>query len=1190
MRLPRGGCRTASHRRPGLASSSLAALAIFSPLLSHAIDFETVPSPNLDLSDLGSIGIAGNFDGISLYEYEGQGGGQSSTNGAQSLLALLPNGALGTVISTDASISAMCLFTSSAGKMMGVVMGGNFTSLDGTKSTAIALFNPDTAQITPLDGLEGQVNAVWCDNERETVYIGGNFKGANSTNAIAWYGTEGWTNLPFAGFNGPVEAITKASNGHIIFGGSFTGLGNTSAPATPDGQTINLSTANISAQNSASTHGFSDPKNIVCSSGTDSEGNAWLLEDKMPGYWNAEFDFGFEPTKLRLWNTHQDGRGTKTFRFTALPINGILNVTYIDPATGKNLSCTNDCPLSSDPSVEYQDFHFVALVGMNGFQIDISDWYGDGAGLAGIELFENDIFSYAVSKFNEPICGNITFPSTATTTGPWSESPSLQSTSNYLTVELKGDITSDSASVVFTPDIQESGYYSVNMYTPGCVPDNTCSARGRVNVTGVMSTSTSNADFTTSLYQTNDYDKYDQIYFGYIEQSSDSFKPSVTLAPLAGQDLDSLTIVAQRVGFTLINSTGGLNGLFEFDPDMAVVNTSTFQDSTMDKLGSSFDQKSAVQSLVTSGEVTYVAGNFTSADHVNIVAVKGDKDVTHLDGGLNGQVLNMQVEGQQLYVGGGFTNTLSGSVKGLDYVAVYDTSKDSWSALGAGVDGIVEYVVPMLVNITHDTPETVMTFSGSFSECKAFDGFSAVPVDGFAVWVPSKNNWLQNINGSVPTYSGVLTASVLNLPNGDSVFAGAMSSAQMGANGAATLAKQGLGQFPVSIEAQPAPSNLQGRDVLSTSDISGVTTGIFYNEDGKNITVLAGHFVAQSSNGAAIDNLVMIDGNNDNSITGLGSSISAKSTFLAVDVSGSVLYAGGQVTGTVHGNDINGIVAYDMASQSFAHQPPSVSGANGTVSAIGVRPKNTDVYVGGSFKKAGALDCPGVCLYNVQNAQWLRPGIELAGDVECLMWVSDDQLIAGGNLLGNSTDQTFLASYSVSKDIWNTYPGSDGIPGPVSLITPASSDADQIWVAGSSLKDGSVFLMKYDGKKWQTAQQTLPAGTDLRGIQVFSLSKSHGKTDILDKNEVLMLTGSIQVPGFGSASAAIYNGTAFQPYLLTTSSDSSLGSVAKMFSQKDNFFSGSRMSFVIPPLLACGQMLTSTQIITWRWSLSCLSA
>ncbi|OIW22310.1 hypothetical protein CONLIGDRAFT_687668 [Coniochaeta ligniaria NRRL 30616] len=58
------------------------------------------------------------------------------------------------------------------------------------------------------------------------------------------------------------EEPEEKSNGHIIFGGSFTGLGNASTPSRPDGQVINLSSATITSGSSSSAQGCSDPKNI----------------------------------------------------------------------------------------------------------------------------------------------------------------------------------------------------------------------------------------------------------------------------------------------------------------------------------------------------------------------------------------------------------------------------------------------------------------------------------------------------------------------------------------------------------------------------------------------------------------------------------------------------------------------------------------------------------------------------------------------------------------------------------------------------------------------------------------------------------------------------------------------------------------------------------------------------------------
>ena len=365
---------------------------IVASLLSwtHANNFNPVTPPNLDLDQLGHVALTGDFDAISLYTYKEQNENGFSINGSQSLISQLPNGNYETSATADAYIKGMCSFVMKDGTLAGVIVGGNFTSLGGIEAQGVALFDPKTSKITPLPGLSGQVSAVYCDQDTNTVYVGGDFKGANSTNAIAWVGMSGWANLPFAGFNGPVNSIAKATNGNIIFGGSFTGLGNTTTSVKRDQQVINLSSANVSAGSSSSQKGFDDPRNVVCKTqGLNEAGSTWLIKDNSPGFWRADMDFGFEPSLLRIWNTHQEGRGTRTFRYTAFPLKGIMNFTFTDPDTGKDALCDARCPLSSNSSVKYQDFHFVNTVGMDSFQIDVSDWYGEGGGLDGIALFQN---------------------------------------------------------------------------------------------------------------------------------------------------------------------------------------------------------------------------------------------------------------------------------------------------------------------------------------------------------------------------------------------------------------------------------------------------------------------------------------------------------------------------------------------------------------------------------------------------------------------------------------------------------------------------------------------------------------------------------------------------------------------------------------------------------------------------------
>ncbi|KAL1860580.1 hypothetical protein VTK73DRAFT_7269 [Phialemonium thermophilum] len=1154
MQLP--SCRRrGARKRPLALFGSILTASTLLPSSIRAISFTPAPSANIDLSQLGRVAVAGDFSGISLFQFEEQGESSLSANGSQALLARLPNKVFVPVVKTDASIQTMCAFGASNGTVTSVVVGGNFTSLGGQQSAAIGLFNPNTSEITPLPGLSGQVNALLCDDDTDTVYAGGNFVGANSTNAIAWSEKTGFANLPFAGFNGPVTSITKLSNGNIVFGGSFTGLGNATSPSQPDGQLINLSSATITSGSSSTAAGFSDPRNIVCkTSGVDGAGNTWLLQDQTAGFWQASFDFGFRPTKLRLWNTHQEGRGTKTWRFTAFPINGILNFTYIDPATGQNSSCTSQCPLSDDKSVPFQDFHFVNVIGMNEFRIDISDFYGNGGGLNGIELFEDDIFTYAINDFNEPTCAGLPFASTASAVGPWVVSPSLSSTSKYLTAQLSDTATAASASIVFSPDIKESGHYSVNVYTPGCIQDNSCASRGQFVITGQMTADpTKSTPINQTLFQTNNFDKYDQIYFGQIDASSSSFRPSVTMTPLPGQDIPNLTFVAQRVGFTLINSTGGLNGLFEYDPSSSTVNASDFSSSAFNRLGSSFTTGSAVNTLASSGDTTFIGGNFTSNGAKNVVAVRGkDGSTKSLDGGLNGEVLAMYLNGTNLFVAGQFTNTMDRSAQGLNNVAVYDTSKDSWSPLGSGVDGRVSRVVPLTMNITGSIPELVISFGGDFKQLGAFGNNPAIPVDGFGVWVPSQSNWLQNLDLPVERISGTLSSSVVGLSGGIDLYAGSLASSSLRADGAATLGGS-PGRLPAEFETSLNSNELKKRDTSSRDVPNGVVTGAFDLNNNRNITILAGHFTASATNGSIIHNLLLINASNSNAVTGLLPGVSDESTFNAVAVQGDVLFAGGNVTGRVNGGEISGLVTFNLAKNEFNSQPPPLTGGNRTVSSITVRPKTADVYVGGSFQSAGSLSCPGVCYFSTASGQWNQPGQNIGGTVNRLLWISDSKLLAGGNLTVNDSSTTFLATYDVSKQMWDSFPGANHLPGPVTAITPASKDSAELWVGGTS-PDGSGYIMKYDGSTWNATSPGLGPGTDIRSLQMFSLTSSHHSTPLVDSKHVLVLTGTLLLPNFGAVSAATFNGTSFQPFVLTTTQDNTPGSIAQLFSEKQDFF------------------------------------
>jgi hypothetical protein len=180
--------------------------------------------------------------------------------------------------------------------------------------------------------------------------------------------------------------------------------------------TIPLVDASVIAAPSSPNSSVSDPSTVLL-------GHTWLLTDNSPGYWTASFSFPFTPVRIRLLNSDVVNTGTKSFSLTPLASSSLANLTYDDPATNLGIStCSSRCPLIQGIPGQpvYQDFHFVNLITMNSFRIDISDWYGSQGGLGGLQLF---------GDFSQPSATNSIQSATSSSTSRTSPLISRTSTS-----------------------------------------------------------------------------------------------------------------------------------------------------------------------------------------------------------------------------------------------------------------------------------------------------------------------------------------------------------------------------------------------------------------------------------------------------------------------------------------------------------------------------------------------------------------------------------------------------------------------------------------------------------------------------------------------------------------------------------------------------------------------------------------
>jgi uncharacterized delta-60 repeat protein len=129
-----------------------------------------------------------------------------------------------------------------------IVIGGNFTNINGTARNRIARLNSDgtldTSFLAAGSGINGEVFSLALQSDGKTV-IGGFFTSVNGTarNGIARLNLDGTNDASFlatgSGVNNSVFAIAVQSDGRVVIGGVFTNVNGTerngAARLNPDG-------------------------------------------------------------------------------------------------------------------------------------------------------------------------------------------------------------------------------------------------------------------------------------------------------------------------------------------------------------------------------------------------------------------------------------------------------------------------------------------------------------------------------------------------------------------------------------------------------------------------------------------------------------------------------------------------------------------------------------------------------------------------------------------------------------------------------------------------------------------------------------------------------------------------------------------------------------------------------------------
>lgn len=1221
----------------------------------------TIAHPGLDFSELGGqIGVLGLFAGLSFY---------NSANASAFLTLGLDSNNLYLRNTTDnTNVQIATLGGGSVTQLLQltedtVLITGSFSEFNGETYSPPIIYNVSSGDVETIfstslkrDLISGTVRTTFVDGE--LIYMGGDFE-YNSTYGAAVYNftSKQISLLPFQGFgeNSTINSIAKydgGSLGLIIFGGSFDTLGlsellthnvsvehsvknstnSTKLSLITAEQVVSLKHATFSEVNAAT----ADESVLICP-----KGDVWALDDNQGGQWLAELPLemqGITPTKIRLYVPESGSDGTKMFRLYTYPNNGIMNLTYVDPATNELAYCDAWCPLllgltlkdhvddnkedREDAMAEddeiyigedgsftmyydsstksktlgyggtYQEFALINDVEIDKMGLTITAWYGSRAELTGLELYLNSIRVYGNDTLNEANCDTESYLNAAVIDdGTW---VSVQSLTDSVTDTsyIVSEVTNSSVNprITLYPNILYAGDYSILFYTPGCTEDGSCSKRSKVNVT-VLDTSDL-VVATKIIYQNNDNDKFDYLFYGHLNgSSSDNGKNRVTIEYVGSIDLTATDpwVVVDKVvanivsldNYYLTNSTNttdtnnetdyetlkiSLNGLFEY----SLGNFSDFEESLVYKKEGNETIIELTNTFVGNSTINELSGELSLGSVVNQITLQNSSDAVtlYLLGNFesssvslsNDNVLTLNIDGynstsnstEAVLRKRQFTKRDDVEFSGVTFndsiTALYDVS-NGYVAIGAfSASGSNSSAFKNLLN-DNDTTSTANNFAlnvdgtwysfGNDYQATNFSQFVSIDLDGSRFYVFSSDDgtyavW-DNTNFEWPTLGNLDISSEVTLSERDQQIISGSSFGTMDYYG------DGEGWFKNNTQF-----NNYGLNITS----GGIINSFFLSPS---LSVVSGRFKANLS---AIENVALIEDNVASSLSGSPEWDSDTAvTTLYVDNNGDYLFMGTNGSMLTGSDNVTGLVLYNLANETFSSvQPATLSTNDGSgieVNAMVYYDTGKQLLVGGHFDNAGSLSCGPFCIYEVENTRWVDPlsgagSLSISGNVTDAKFLSSNQVLLSGNLTFNGSDVSF-AVYSFSSSSL-TSAGSalndlnvDGVLQKYIITEKSTGELNNRMVAY-----GSGFILGFNGSSWNSIASGIEFTdatqfSDLKLVELSNSNSANTDEEYFDDDQALLLSGIFNLTNYGSVNAALFDGSSWIPYIFSSLLSSGLG-------------------------------------------------
>ncbi|KAJ1999894.1 hypothetical protein H4R26_004867 [Coemansia thaxteri] len=981
--------------------------------------------------------------------------------------------------------------------------------------------------------------------------------------------------------------------------GAFSSTVDNSTYSELNAQPVNLAACTITGGNNAETTGFSDPRNIICTSGFDSPGKTWLMRDLLTGFYRIDFPFRTTPSLLRLINTMYQGRGTKAIRIEAASTNQVLTMSYLDPVTKSEQFCTQSCPVPLNYA--WQEYRFVdsdaTLANITGVMINIVDWYGMGGGFNKIELYQRDPRVYADDNFNNSPCGNGAFRPSSSSTGDWKPTSPASYHGTYSTLTVaKADIGSAqarAASMRVAPFIPDPGFYRIYMMVPGCQNTNTCIQRSNAKVSLSM---THKRTVIASVNQRKLVDEELEVYSGYLPGSSQAFSMTITISMDPDGFVDpqapSIEIVADYFRFERITSYTNLNGVIQLANNLS--QPAQMDGPLYEPLNESLPKHSVVYTVTTGmandtkPELTlYLGGSFSNntVGYHNIAQYRGQSIKPLTGTGISGTVFSMTFINSSLYIGGKF-NATADQATALSNVAQFNTTNQKWTTLSGGVDDAVTSLTPY-----SPFGPNVIALRGSFRTLYAPTGSGSanISMSSLAMWDTASSQW---------TYSPYIEGTP-SLLFSDAWQDRANNVALVGGGLSAVAALEANGALLLDAQQNIQPLGMIGSSLLP--DASGelaVNSGLWYAKQNGTIPqlIVGGRFKTPDG---STNVATLVDNEWRKVLDGIDGEV------LTINNAANLLFIGGAVNAAKSSSSqgasgFGGLVMYNMDSHSTVGIQ-QLSGPNGDqstvrVNKVAIRADTSMVVVGGNFSTAGGmLSCPYICTLDINESQWSPIASSTLVDQVTDLLFFGSTLFVAGTFQNGTAPLEYLMQYNFDTRSWSSVSGASSLPGPISSVTPGISETDvgAFYISGAAASDRAPYLAKYDGTTVALVDFTIGSASTVRNILVVPRSRIPGSvigsTSTLSRRSgasipsgyVLAVSGDLNLPSGQRASSAFFYNNQWAPFLSTVQPDGSPGYIGSVFFENPptNVYQRHRLSVALVILVAIAIALGITFLI-----------